>query len=184
MAPLTQEALLSVATNLLFFFTIGSFGAFTKDFYETITKKNERIRFGKILIGGTCATVVCYGLQDSWLSGFSINQLVLTTFLCGVLGFEIFGNFTTIVKFKQFVLDIWEFKSRFSFRYQDPAAPPPVEAAPPPPAVEQTPPAPAPDDAPVASPEIAAAVHTPMATLPIPTNDSVTKTAKKEDTSR
>lgn len=148
MVPLTQEALLSVATNLLFFFTVGSFGSFMKDFYETLTKKNERIRFGNIVIGGSCATVVCYGLQDSWLSGFSINQMVLITFICGVLGFEIFGNFTTIVRFKQFVVDMWEFKNRFTVQYRDPnnlsnggtpfEAPPPVDSSQnnlPPPAV-------------------------------------------------
>jgi hypothetical protein len=120
MLPLNQEAVIELAYNLLFYFIIGSFGAFLKDLYETLTKKNEKIRLGEIIIGGACATFICYGLQDSWLKGLSLNLIVLITFICGILGFEIFGNLTTMEKFKDFIRRVIEFKSRFSIEYHDP----------------------------------------------------------------
>jgi sensor histidine kinase YesM len=132
MLPLTQEALTNLITNFLFYFIIGSFGAFMKDLYETITKKNEKIRLGEVLIGGTSATFLCYGLQDSWLKGLSINLIVLITFVCGILGFEIFGNLTTISKFKQFIETVIEFKNRFKITYVDPNKPPSPPPSPPP----------------------------------------------------
>lgn len=120
MLPLTQNSLIELALNLLFYFVIGSFGAFLKDLYETLTKKNERIRLGEIIIGGGVATFFCYGVRDSWLSGFSLNTTVLITFIVGILGFEIFGNITTIANFKRFLAMIVEFKERFSIVYKAP----------------------------------------------------------------
>lgn len=120
MLQLNQETLIELAYNLLFYFIIGSFGAFLKDLYETLTKKNEKIRLGEIVIGGACATFICYGLQDSWLKGLSLNPIVLITFICGILGFEIFGNLTTMEKFKKFISDVIEFKNRFHIEYRDP----------------------------------------------------------------
>lgn len=120
MLPLTKEALLDLSMNLMFYFTIGSLGAFLKDLYETMTKKNERIRLGEILIGGACATFICFGLQDTWFKGWSLNTMVLVTFVCGILGFELFGNLTTVSKFKDFIGQVLEFKNRFNIEYQKP----------------------------------------------------------------
>lgn len=120
MPPLNQETLIELSYNLLFYFIIGSFGAFLKDLYETLTKKNEKIRLGEIVIGGACATFICYGLQDSWLKGLGLNLIVLLTFICGILGFEIFGNLTTMEKFKEFISNVLEFKNRFHIEYRNP----------------------------------------------------------------
>lgn len=118
MLPLNQEALIELAYNLLFYFVIGSFGSFIKDLYETLTKKNEKIRLGEIVVGGAFATFFCYGLQDTWLKDLSINLIVLITFICGILGFEIFGNIYTVDNFKDFIGKVIEFKSMFSIEYQ------------------------------------------------------------------
>lgn len=112
MLPLTQEAIMELAMNFLFYFIIGSLGAFLKDLYETLTKKNERIRLGEVLIGGASATFICYGLQDTWLKDLSLNLIVLITFICGILGFEIFGNLTTITKFKKLMNTVISLKNR------------------------------------------------------------------------
>ena len=127
MLPLTQEALTELAMNFLFYFIIGSFGAFLKDLHETLTKKNEQIRLGEVLIGGACATFICYGLQDTWFKDFSVNSIVLITFVCGILGFELFGNLTTISKFHQLVATIISFKNRFTIAYNEPPPTPPPE---------------------------------------------------------
>lgn len=120
MLPLTLDTLSDLAVNFLFYFIIGSFGAFLKDLYETLTRKNEKIRLGEVLIGGACATFICYGLQDTWLKDLSLNLVVLITFICGILGFELFGNLTTITKLRKFVEMVIEFKSRFNIEYVKP----------------------------------------------------------------
>lgn len=120
MLPLSQETVFELVYNLLFYFVIGSFGAFIKDLYETLTKKNEKIRLGEIVVGGACATFFCYGLQDTWLKDLSINLIVLITFICGILGFEIFGNIYTIDNFKDFIGKVIEFKNRFNIEYNSP----------------------------------------------------------------
>lgn len=127
MLPLTHEALMEMATNILFYFIFGSFGAFLKDLYETLTKKNERIRFGEVLIGGASATFICYGLQDTWLKDLSLNLIVLVTFICGILGFELFGNLTTIDKFKKFISWIMSIKDRIKIEPLPPTEPPKLE---------------------------------------------------------
>ena len=96
MASITQESLMNLCFSLLFYFSIGTVGAFLKDLHETLTKKTERIRLGEILIGGISAAIICYGIEDSWLKDVGTNLTVLITFICGVVGFEIFGNLTTI----------------------------------------------------------------------------------------
>ena len=122
MQTLTQEALMQLCMNFLFFFVIGSFGAFLKDLYETITKKNDPIRFSVVLIGGASAAFICMGLQDTWLSGLSLNAMMLVTFICGILGFELFGNITTISKFKKTLEMIISLKNRIRIDIIDPAS--------------------------------------------------------------
>jgi len=117
--PLTYSALSDMAITFLFYFIIGSFGAFLKDLYETMTKKNERIRLGEVIIGGACSTFICYGLQDTWLEGLSINLIVLITFICGILGFELFGNLTTMTRLKRTINAAIELK-KMHVTYNDP----------------------------------------------------------------
>lgn len=126
MLPLTKDALLEFGIAFIFYFTIGSFGAFLKDLYETMTQKNEKIRLGEIIIGGACSTFICLGLQDTWFKDFSLNLLVLITFILGILGFEVFGNLTTLTKLEKFFDRVMQFKERFTITYQ-----PPPEDAPP-----------------------------------------------------
>lgn len=106
----TKE-IVNLSLNLLFYFIIGSFGAFVKDLYGTLTKKDEHIRLGKIFVGATCAMFIGMFLQEYFT--LKITTIVPLTFLLGVLGFEIFGNITSINKLKKFTLLLIEFK-RFS----------------------------------------------------------------------
>lgn len=105
---ITVETLTNMALPLLFYFAVGTLGAFTKDLYETMTNRIEKIRLGEILVGGVVATIICYGLEDSWLKGFSLNTMFLVTFTIGVLGFEIFGNMTNISKIRNLLLVVDE----------------------------------------------------------------------------
>ena len=105
---ITVEALTEMALPLLFYFAVGTLGAFTKDLYETMTKKSEKIRLGEILVGGVVATIICYGLSDTWFKDFTLNTMFLVTFTIGVLGFEIFGNMTNISKIRNLLLVVDE----------------------------------------------------------------------------
>lgn len=120
MLPLTSETLLDLGTTFIFYFTVGSFGAFLKDLHDSMTKKNDKIQVGEVLIGGATATLICLGLQDNWFKDFSLNTMLLITFVLGVLGFEIFGNIKTLTKFENFVERVLEFKNRFSVTYENP----------------------------------------------------------------
>lgn len=111
MLHFTTETLTDLTFNFLFYFIIGSFGAFLKDLHETLTKKNEQIRLGEVLIGGACATFICLAVRDlSWFENKSIGFMSMLTFILGVVGFEIFGNLTTLDKLKTFIAKIDRFR--------------------------------------------------------------------------
>lgn len=114
------EDISNLVLNLLFYFIIGSFGAFVKDLYESMTKKVEQIRLGKIIVGATSSMFICMVLQEMWQ--LSITTVVPLTFFLGVLGFEIFGNVTSIDNLKKFIITIVEFKQYMS--QQHPKIPP------------------------------------------------------------
>lgn len=137
MIQLTLETVVSLAFNFLFYFIIGSLGAFLKDLYETLTKKNEKIRLSEVLIGGISATFICLALQDfSWFGERSIGFISLVTFVMGVIGFEIFGNITTISKLKDFFYLLNRLKNTPPNEWDQVQPPPP---APPTDVVEQPP---------------------------------------------
>ena len=108
MGAITSEALIEMALPLLFYFAVGTLGAFTKDLYETMSKKIEKIRLGEILIGGVVTAIICLGLSESLFKDFSLNTMFLVTFVIGVLGFEIFGNMTNIAKIRNLLVVIDE----------------------------------------------------------------------------
>lgn len=127
MIELNYETLINLCINFIFYFTIGSFGAFLKDLYETLSNKNDKIRLSEILIGGACSTFICMGLQDTWFKSFSINTMVLITFIVGILGFELFGNLSTLAKFKNTVQVAIELKNRIRIEPGKPTVLPPVD---------------------------------------------------------
>lgn len=108
MDVITAEALMDMALPLLFYFAVGTLGAFTKDLYETMVKRTEKIRLGEILVGGVVTAIICYGLADTIFKDFSLNTMFLVTFTIGVLGFEIFGNMTNIAKIRNLLLVVDE----------------------------------------------------------------------------
>lgn len=118
------DLMLELLFNFSFYLIIGSFGALLKDLYETLTDKNERIRLSEILIGGACATFICLFLKDKWLSDAGINTMVSICFVLGILGFEIFGNITSISKLKRFIKEVNEIRTRPPDEWNDDSDPP------------------------------------------------------------
>lgn len=110
MQTLNVELVMDLSIQVLFYFIIGSAGAFMKDLHEKITQKNKQIRLDKVIIGGAMAAIISLGLGDTWFKDLSLKTMFLVTFIIGVLGFEIFGNITTVSKLRSFIGEISDLK--------------------------------------------------------------------------
>ena len=75
---------------------ISALGAFTKDMYNSITKKDEVIRIKRILVGSIFATFVLLGIEDAILKKHTINVVIFISFIMGGIGFELFGKWVTV----------------------------------------------------------------------------------------
>jgi hypothetical protein len=116
----TLDSLQILLTNFLFYYTVAFAGAFMKDLYETMTRKNDPIRLGELIVGATCASFIAMSLHETLLSELKLNTILLVTFVLGILGFEIFGNITSISSLEGFATRILEIKDRFSIQYNPP----------------------------------------------------------------
>lgn len=123
---LSIESMLELFYNFSFYLVLGSFGAFMKDLHETLTDKNERIRLSEILIGASSAAFICLYLKDKWLEDASINTMAAICFVLGILGFEIFGNVTSISKLKSFVKEVAELRSKPPSEWTESSSQPPT----------------------------------------------------------
>ncbi len=106
METINVNELVDLSLNLIFYFTIGSFGAFFKVLYESMTTENYKIRIGKIIIGGGTTAILCIGLNYTILKDYNIGTRFMVAALMGILGFEIFGKIKTIDGLKSFINDV------------------------------------------------------------------------------
>jgi len=95
---LNYADLMTIAINLLFYFMIGFFGAFIKDLYDTMTNKEPRMRLCRMLIGAIWTAFLFIFLESTWLSKLNVSTIIFFAFISGILGFELFGNVTTLAK--------------------------------------------------------------------------------------
>ena len=108
MTTIDINELVDLSLNLIFYFTIGSFGAFFKVLYESMTRTNYKIKIGKIIIGGGTTAIICAGLNYNILHQYNIGLRFMIAALVGVLGFEIFGKIRTIAGLKGFITEVGE----------------------------------------------------------------------------
>lgn len=106
MGTLNVNELVDLSLNFLFYFTIGSFGASVKVLYESMTRKNYKIRIGKIIIGGGTTAILCAGLNYTLLHEYNIGTRFMIASIIGILGFEIFGKIKNIAGLKVFIGDV------------------------------------------------------------------------------
>lgn len=106
METININELIDLSLNLIFYFTIGSFGAFFKVIYESLTTENYKIRIGKIIIGGGTTAILCAGLNYNLLHQYSLGTRFMVASIMGILGFEIFGKIKNIEGLKDFINDI------------------------------------------------------------------------------
>lgn len=98
---LTKEMMLTLAATFIFYFTLGGLGAFTKDLYDNFVNGRVKIELPRIFIAAISTAFICIG-GESYLSEYlSLNTIIFIGFLCGVVGFELFGYLNSIKGIKR-----------------------------------------------------------------------------------
>lgn len=87
------------------YFTVASLGSFTRDLYNSVTKKDEKIRIKRILVGSIFTTFIMIGLEGYILEHYSINILIFIGYIFGGVGFDLFGKWVDIDKIEHVVFD-------------------------------------------------------------------------------
>ena len=106
----TAENVLVIAANFVFYFIVALCGAFTKDLYDNFVNGKKKIEITRIFIAAISAAFMAIGLQDYLSARFSLNIIILFSFLCGVVGFEIFRSINSIKSLKVTILEIIQIK--------------------------------------------------------------------------
>ena len=101
MYTLDYNTLINLIIDICLYFMIATLGAFIRDLYETITKKDEVVRVQRILVGSVFATFVLLGLEDTLLKSYSINMVMSISFIMGGIGFELFGKWVNVDKLEE-----------------------------------------------------------------------------------
>lgn len=112
MEPIAMEVLVEIAIQFLIFFVIGCIGAFLKDAYDSITAKHDKMRLLETLIGGFSAAFISLAIEDIWLKELSLRLLFLATFIIGIVGFELFGKFSTLAGLRKTADEIIEYRAK------------------------------------------------------------------------
>ncbi|WP_304576585.1 hypothetical protein [Romboutsia ilealis] len=107
MYTLDYNDLINLVLNVCLYFMVATLGAFIKDVYNSITKKDEVIRVKRILVGSIFATFVLLAIEDYILSKQTINIVIFISFIMGGIGFELFGKWVNLDIVERYI------KSRF-----------------------------------------------------------------------
>ena len=93
---LSKEMMLTLAATFIFYFTLGACGAFTKDLYDNLVNGRVKIELSRIFIAAISTAFICIGTQDYLSTHVSLNVIIFMGFLCGVVGFELFGYLNSL----------------------------------------------------------------------------------------
>lgn len=98
--------IINTIISISLYFTVASLGSFTKDLYNSITKKDEKIRVNRILVGSIFATFMMIGIEGYILDHYSINTLIFIGYIFGGVGFDLFGKWVN-VKYVENIIRFW-----------------------------------------------------------------------------
>jgi hypothetical protein len=77
-------------------------GAFLKDVYNTLIKKDVKFRLSRVLIGAISGAFIMIGLEDILLTKVGVNQIITISFIIGTVSFELFNKISkldTVLKY-------------------------------------------------------------------------------------
>lgn len=102
MEGLNLNAFLSIIVPWCLYFVLTLMGAFLKDIYNTLIKKDVKFRLSRVLIGAISGAFIMIGLEDILLTKVGVNQIITISFIIGTVSFELFNKISkldTVLKY-------------------------------------------------------------------------------------
>lgn len=96
MEGLNLSTFLSILVPWCLYFVLTLAGAFLKDLYNTIVKKDEKFRLSRVLIGAISGAFIMIGLEELLLTKIGVNQIITISFIVGTVSFEIFNRISSL----------------------------------------------------------------------------------------
>lgn len=102
MEGLNLNTFLSIIVPWCLYFILTLMGAFLKDVYNTLIKKDVKFRLSRVLIGAISGAFIMIGLEDILLTKVGVNQIITISFIIGTVSFELFNKISkldTVLKY-------------------------------------------------------------------------------------
>lgn len=96
MEGLNISTFLSILVPWCLYFVLTLTGAFLKDLYNTIVKKDVKFRMSRVLIGAISGAFIMIGLENILLTKVGVNQIVTISFIIGTVSFELFNRISKL----------------------------------------------------------------------------------------
>lgn len=96
MEGLNVSTFLSILVPWCLYFILTLTGAFLKDLYNTIVKKDVKFRMSRVLIGAISGAFIMIGLENILLTKIGVNQIVTISFIIGTVSFELFNRISKL----------------------------------------------------------------------------------------
>ena len=96
MEGLNVSTFLSILVPWCLYFILTLTGAFLKDLYNTIVKKDAKFRLSRVLIGAISGAFIMIGLENILLTKVGVNQIVTISFIIGTVSFELFNRISKL----------------------------------------------------------------------------------------
>ena len=96
MEGLNLSTFLSILVPWCLYFILTLTGAFLKDLFNTIVKKDVKFRMSRVLIGAISGAFIMIGLENILLTKIGVNQIVTISFIIGTVSFEIFNRISKL----------------------------------------------------------------------------------------
>lgn len=104
MEGLNLNTFLSIVVPWCLYFVLTLAGAFLKDVYNTLIKRDVKFRLSRVLIGAISGAFIMIGLEDILLTKVGVNQIITISFIIGTVSFELFNKISkldTVLKYVQ-----------------------------------------------------------------------------------
>ena len=96
MEGLDLSTFLSILVVWSLYFILTLTGAFLKDLFNTLVKKDVKFRMSRVLIGAISGAFIMIGLGDILLTKLGVNQIVTISFIVGTVSFELFDRISKL----------------------------------------------------------------------------------------
>lgn len=96
MEGLNLSTFLSILVPWCLYFVLTLMGAFLKDLYNTLVKKDVKFRLCRVLIGAISGAFIMIGLEDWLLTKIGVNQIITISFIIGTVSFELFNRISKL----------------------------------------------------------------------------------------